>query len=190
MDTKLCKGLPRIDTAGLKSFIPENTIYTLLQGHAPDKFEVRDILAKSLSKTRLNPNEMAALLLTKDPELVEEITSSAAALKKEIYGNRIVFFAPLYVGNKCINDCSYCGYRSSNASLERKTLSFAELRDEVSMLEAKGHKRLILVYTYSTLIPSRRKIMFAERGDHKIIWRYDYEKTFGIYYSRMERRPE
>ena len=146
MNTKLCKGLPRIDTAGLKSFIPEDVIYTLLQSKAPDKLEVRDILAKSLSKSRLDPNEMAALLLTKDPDLVEEITSSAAALKKEIYGNRIVFFAPLYVGNKCINDCSYCGYRASNASLERKTLSFSELRDEVSMLETKGHKRLILVY--------------------------------------------
>ncbi len=146
MDTKLCKGLPRVNTDGLKSFIPEEKIETLLARPQADRFEVRDIIAKSLNKQRLEPEETAALLSVKDPDIAAEIKAGAEELKKRIYGNRIVFFAPLYVGNNCINDCSYCGYRSSNAGLERKTLTKDELVREVRALEQKGHKRLILVY--------------------------------------------
>ena len=146
METKSCKGLPQINTEGLKSFIPESEIEQLLKKPLADKAQIRDIITKSLSKQRLDPPEMAALLTAQDADIIAEIKAGAEQLKKNIYGNRIVLFAPLYVGNKCINDCTYCGYRSSNQSLERKTLSKTELLDEVKALEAKGHKRLILVF--------------------------------------------
>ena len=131
METKSCKGLPQINTEGLKSFIPESEIEQLLKKPLADKAQIRDIIAKSLSKQRLDPPEMTALLTAQDADIIAEIKAGAEQLKKNIYGNRIVLFAPLYVGNKCINDCTYCGYRSSNQSLERKTLSKTELPDEV-----------------------------------------------------------
>ncbi|MDR2586159.1 MAG: [FeFe] hydrogenase H-cluster radical SAM maturase HydG, partial [Prevotellaceae bacterium] len=67
-------------------------------------------------------------------------------LKKAIYGNRIVLFAPLYIGNHCINNCTYCGFRRSLRTTVRRTLNDQELIAEVSQLEREGHKRLILVY--------------------------------------------
>ena len=48
---------------------------------------------------------MAALLSVTDPDPLEEIFAAARKLKRTIYGNRIVLFAPLYIGNKCANAC-------------------------------------------------------------------------------------
>lgn len=142
----MASGLPKLDTTGLTSFIPEDKIFEFLKNKNTDKVHVREIIAKSLAKNRLDPNEMAVLLNAEDPEIVEEIKEGARNLKKNIYGNRIVLFAPLYVGNDCINNCTYCGFRKSNLDVVRKTLTMKELEKEVRTLESRGHKRLILVY--------------------------------------------
>ncbi len=139
--------LPKINTEGLKSFIPAEEIESLLKTTInPDKSRVREIIAKSLDKQRLDPEEVAILINTTDPELLAEIKQGARDLKTKVYGNRIVLFAPLYIGNECINDCTYCGFRKSNCDALRKTLTMDELGAEIEALEDRGHKRLILVY--------------------------------------------
>ena len=137
----------KIDTTGLKSFIPEDEIFQILENtQHPSAERVREIIAKSLDKKRLEPEEMAVLLNTEDPQLLEEIFEGARELKRRIYGNRIVLFAPLYIGNDCINNCEYCGFRCSNREVSRKTLTMPELDQEIEALVDRGHKRLILVY--------------------------------------------
>lgn len=56
----------------------------------------------------LNLEEMAVLLNVdaRDPEMMEPIFSTALAIKERIYGNRIVLFAPLYIANYCVNQCT------------------------------------------------------------------------------------
>ena len=142
----MSKGLPKIDTEGLISFIPEEKIKDLLSQKKNDKIRVREIIAKSLAKNRLNPEEMAALFNTDSPEINEEIAQGAKDLKKKIYGNRIVLFAPVYIGNDCVNNCSYCGFRKDNVDVIRKTLTMQELEREAKALTKTGHKRLIMVY--------------------------------------------
>ena len=66
------------------------------------------MIAKSLAKEPLAVEETAVLLAADEPELVEEIFDAARQLKRDVYGNRIVLFAPLYIGNECTNDCQYC----------------------------------------------------------------------------------
>ncbi|MCB5229973.1 MAG: [FeFe] hydrogenase H-cluster radical SAM maturase HydG [Candidatus Cloacimonetes bacterium] len=137
----------KIDTQGVKSFIPTNKINEMIasESHAPES-RIREIIAKSLDKNRLNPEETAALLSVTDPELKHLIQEGAKELKERIYGNRIVLFAPLYVGNECINDCVYCGFRISNKECQRATLTHQQLIDETKSLVETGHKRLIMVY--------------------------------------------
>jgi len=137
----------RIEPTGLQSFIPEKEIFQGLERTKnPSPERVREIIAKSLAKNRLDPEEMAVLINAEEPEVVEEIFSGARELKQRIYGNRIVLFAPLYVGNECVNNCQYCGFRNTNQEISRKTLRFPELGREVEALVNQGHKRLILVY--------------------------------------------
>lgn len=130
----------------LKSFIDEKKIHQFLKETKPDKKRVRDIINKSLSKNRLKLEETAALLNVTDQDLLAEIFQGAKSLKEKVYGNRIVLFAPLYVGNNCLNDCVYCAFRRSNKDAKRKTLSQKELECEIKTLIGKGQKRLILVF--------------------------------------------
>jgi len=131
---------------GATDFIDDAHLESLIAAGPPDAAQVRELLAKSLAKEALSVDETAVLLRITDRELVEEIFETARQLKRDVYGNRIVLFAPLYIGNKCVNDCLYCGFRRSNTEAIRRTLSMDELREQVVALENKGHKRLILVW--------------------------------------------
>lgn len=135
-----------IPDEAMKPFISEEEIWSILNNSASDHQTVRAIIQKSLSKHRLTLQETAVLLNASDPELIEEIKEGARVLKENVYGNRIVLFAPLYVGNLCTNNCEYCGFRTSNKDQKRSTLNNDELVNEVEMLEDTGQKRLILVY--------------------------------------------
>lgn len=129
-----------------KPFIDPAEIESILQNTSSEKDRVREVIQKSLNKQRLNLEEVAILVNTTNPELIEEIKEGARTLKKNVYGNRIVLFAPLYVGNYCSNNCEYCGFRASNKHAVRHTLSQQELIKNVEALEEEGQKRLILVY--------------------------------------------
>jgi 2-iminoacetate synthase len=126
-------------------FIDDEQLHGLLQRRA-DAGAVREIIAKSLSKQPLSVEETAALLAADEPELLEAIFDAARQLKRDVYGNRIVLFAPVYIGNNCTNDCLYCAFRRSNKAEIRRTLEEDEIRQQVLALENKGHKRLILVF--------------------------------------------
>ncbi len=128
------------------SFLDEGLLTDLLNGPQADATRLREIIAKSLALQALTVAETAALLRADATELIEEIFDAARMLKRKVYGNRIVLFAPLYVGNLCVNDCAYCAFKRSNPHAVRRTLTEAEIRSQVQALEDRGHKRLILVF--------------------------------------------
>jgi 2-iminoacetate synthase len=130
----------------MKSFIDPDELWRFINNAKADKQRVREIISKSLEKQRLTLEETAVLVNASGTDLLEEIKEGAKDLKMRVYGNRIVLFAPLYVGNKCSNNCKYCGFRISNSEAVRKTLDDNELIREVEALEDNGQKRLILVY--------------------------------------------
>ncbi len=126
-------------------FIDEQRLNALLD-ISIEPGQLDEVIAKSLSKQPLSVDETAVLLAADRPEMVEKIFDAARQLKRDVYGNRIVLFAPLYVGNECTNDCRYCAFRRSNREAIRRTLDEDEIRQQVLALEQKGHKRLILVF--------------------------------------------
>jgi len=140
-------GLPAIILSETETdFVDDGHLTELLRAPQADAARVREVIAKSLAKEALTVDETAALVRADQPELVEEIFEAARELKRSVYGNRIVLFAPLYIGNDCVNDCLYCGFRRSNPDAVRRTLSEEEVRAQVETLERRGHKRLILVF--------------------------------------------
>lgn len=133
-----CPRVPFIDLEEIKALIDN--------GREPDISEVRGVIAKSMSGRRLSMKDTAVLIMASSPEAAAEILSAAREVKLKTYGNRIVLFAPLYVGNKCVNNCLYCGFRIGNKQAQRATLTSGGLISEVENLERAGHKRLIMVY--------------------------------------------
>jgi 2-iminoacetate synthase len=128
------------------SFIDDKKIEQLLQeSKSPAKEKVLSVIEKALKFKGLTPEETAVLLQCEDKVLLQKMFSAARKIKEEIYGNRLVLFAPLYVTNICINNCLYCGFRRDNKELVRKQLSMEEIKAEVEELLKQGHKRTLLL---------------------------------------------
>ncbi len=130
-----------------RDFIDDDRIWAQLnKWKNPSREDVRRILKKAQGCVRLEPEETAILIQNQDPTTIGEMFELAHQLKQEVYGDRIVFFAPLYISDECANNCTYCGFRSSNTAIHRQTLSMDELEEEVRIMIEEGQKRTVLVY--------------------------------------------
>lgn len=130
-----------------RDFIDDDKIWRQLnKWENPRPADVRVVLKKAEQKIRLDPEETAILIQNRDRDTIEDMYALANKLKREIYGDRIVFFAPLYISDKCANNCMYCGFRSTNKEISRKTLTMDEIGQEVRIMIGEGQKRTVLVY--------------------------------------------
>ena len=112
--------------------------------HRNDRALIEEILAKADQGKGISHREAALLIEVEDKEIEERIFAIARRLKEQIYGNRIVMFAPLYLSNHCVNGCVYCPYHAKNKTIPRRKLTQEEIRREVIALQDMGHKRLAL----------------------------------------------
>ena len=134
-----------------KVFIDRDKLYSLIEGKTPDETQVNTILNKSLKLKGLNLEEVAVLLRVEDTDVIHKIMETARTVKEEIYGKRLVFFAPIYTGNVCINNCTYCSFRRDNKLMKRKVLTMKEIEEETKTLLREGHKRVLLICGESKL---------------------------------------
>ncbi|MEW8972849.1 MAG: [FeFe] hydrogenase H-cluster radical SAM maturase HydG [Tissierellaceae bacterium] len=124
--------------------IDHEYIYGLLEeAKGATETDIRRVLDKAKEKKGLSHSDIAILLQAEDEDDLKEIFKIAGEIKRDIYGNRIVIFAPLYLSSYCVNNCVYCGYKNDN-DFKRRKLTMEEIREEVMILEKMGHKRLAL----------------------------------------------
>jgi 2-iminoacetate synthase len=127
-------------------FINEQEIEGILaRPQRPEPAKVRELLVKAREMGGLSMDEVACLSHVDSPELLTEIFTAAKQIKEEIYGTRLVLFAPLYISNRCANECTYCAFRATNATLKRRTLTQEEIAEETRILIRQGHKRVLMV---------------------------------------------
>ncbi|QGT99365.1 [FeFe]-hydrogenase maturation protein HydG [Candidatus Syntrophocurvum alkaliphilum] len=125
-------------------FINHDYIYNLLENaNKATNDEIQSVLNKAKAVKGLSHKDIAILLQIKEPSQLKELFKLAGQVKDSIYGNRVVVFAPLYISNYCVNNCTYCGYKRDN-HINRRKLSREEIQEEVKLLEKMGHKRLAL----------------------------------------------
>ncbi|MBI5778849.1 MAG: [FeFe] hydrogenase H-cluster radical SAM maturase HydG [Planctomycetes bacterium] len=128
-----------------QSIINEEALSRMLsesQDSAPAA--IRRIIAKARLKKGLTVEEVAYLVNIKDKSLLKELFETAALIKQEIYGERLVFFAPLYVSDYCVNDCAYCNFHTRNKELSRRRLTLDEVAQQAEFIINHGHKRILL----------------------------------------------
>lgn len=130
----------------LVGFVDDEKILALLEaGKRAERDRALEVVAKARDCNGLDLEELAILLQATDEEVVNAIYQAALYVKEAIYGRRMVFFAPLYVSNVCANNCLYCGFRKDNKELVRRVLTVDEIRREIELLLAEGHKRVLVV---------------------------------------------
>ncbi len=87
----------------------------------------------------------AALLEPKGPAQIEAMAQESRAITRRNFGRTMRLFAPLYVSNECVNNCSYCGFSRDNASILRVTLTVEQVVREAQHLLEQGFRNILLV---------------------------------------------
>jgi len=108
--------------------------------------DVFSVIDKALQKKGLSLAETAVLIMADKRSWIDRIFSAAEKIKQDIYGERLVLFAPLYVSNYCVNDCAYCNFHLTNDVTRRKRLSLQEIKGETECLVNMGHKRVLVEF--------------------------------------------
>ncbi|HZI32128.1 MAG TPA: 2-iminoacetate synthase ThiH [Candidatus Binatia bacterium] len=99
---------------------------------------------EAAGKSRFSLADFAALISPAGSELLETLGRRAHQMTQQRFGKVIRLFAPLYLSNECINNCTYCGFSRDNPIL-RVTLSLDEVKREADALKAQGFRNLLLV---------------------------------------------
>jgi 2-iminoacetate synthase len=99
---------------------------------------------ESLAKSKLSLADFANLISPAAAELLEHMGRRSHAMTTQRFGKVIRLFAPLYLSNECVNNCSYCGFSRDNPIL-RVTLSLDEVRQEARELKKQGFRNILLV---------------------------------------------
>jgi 2-iminoacetate synthase len=104
----------------------------------------KDAVERSLKKENPDLTDFARLISPAARECLEPMGQKAQALTQQRFGRVIRLFAPLYLSNECINNCSYCGFSRDNSIL-RVTLSIDEVVTEARALAEQGFRNILLV---------------------------------------------
>ena len=90
-----------------------------------------------MGKNQFSLADFAALISPAASENLEAMGRRAHLMTQQRFGKTIRLFAPLYLSNECINNCSYCGFSRDNPIL-RVTLSLDEVRQEAAGAQGAG----------------------------------------------------
>lgn len=87
----------------------------------------------------------AGLLEAKSPAQIEAMARESQMITRRNFGKTMRLFAPLYVSNECVNNCSYCGFSRDNNAILRVTLTIDQVVQEAKHLLGLGFRNILLV---------------------------------------------
>ncbi|GEP95075.1 2-iminoacetate synthase ThiH [Chitinophaga cymbidii] len=103
----------------------------------------RDVESALARKHRTLEDFMALISPAAAPYL-EQMAAMSRQLTQQRFGKTIQLYVPLYLSNECQNICTYCGFSYDN-QLRRKTLTGAEILQEISVIRSMGYEHVLLV---------------------------------------------
>ena len=89
--------------------------------------------------------DVAALLSPRAASRLEDVAGAASRLTVRRFGRTMHLFAPLYLSNECVSECTYCGFQVWNRDIVRRTLTPDEVGAETRYLEHLGFRHVLLV---------------------------------------------
>ncbi len=79
-----------------------------------------------------------------DNEMFEQMAYKAQEITLKQFGKSISLYAPLYLSNYCVNNCTYCGFKVKN-NIQRSKLSKDDLFKEAMHIKSLGIKHLLIL---------------------------------------------
>ena len=103
------------------------------------------MVCASLVKDRRDWFDLLNLLSPAAYPFMDEMRREARKARIRYYGKTVSVYAPLYIGNTCINSCRYCDFRAAHTGTVRRNLTMDEIRLEAEAIRATGIDNLLIV---------------------------------------------
>ncbi len=100
---------------------------------------------RALAVERRDTQDIAALLSPAALDHLEDVAAFANELTLRRFGRTMHLFAPLYLSNECVSECTYCGFQVWNRDIVRRTLTPNEVGAETRFLKHLGFRHVLLV---------------------------------------------
>ena len=98
----------------------------------------------ALASSNRTLEDFKALISPAATPYLEQMAQLSHQLTKKRFGKTMQMFAPMYLSNECNNICTYCGFSLDN-KIKRKTLTAAEILQEVNVIKQHGFNHILLV---------------------------------------------
>lgn len=103
-----------------------------------------DEFPKLMSRPTPLMRRFAHLLDEESEGSLEVLARRSQQVTRRHFGKTMRLFAPLYLSNECVNNCSYCGF-SRDAAILRTTLTVEQVETEARHLHELGFRNVLLV---------------------------------------------
>jgi 2-iminoacetate synthase len=101
---------------------------------------------RALSHEDRTIEDFAALISPHARPRLEAMAREAQRLTRWHFGRTVSLYAPIYISNLCVADCTYCGYAVRSANKERRiTLKEDQIRKECESLASHGFQSVLLL---------------------------------------------
>ena len=99
----------------------------------------------SLAKNRHDWFDLLNLISGAARPFLPEMRRLAQIARRRYYGKTVSVYAPLYIGNTCINSCRYCDFRRQHTGTVRRNLTLDEICSEAEAIRKTGIDSLLVV---------------------------------------------
>ena len=104
-----------------------------------------DAVRGSLTKKRHDWFDLLNLISEAAQPFIPQMRQLAQAARRCYYGKTVSVYAPLYIGNTCVNSCRYCDFRSQHTGTVRRNLTLDEIRAEADAIRKTGVDSVLVV---------------------------------------------
>lgn len=104
-----------------------------------------DEVGRAMRNSKRDLADLAALLSPAALDSLESIAGLAHRTTVQRFGRTMHLFAPLYLSNECVSECTYCGFQVWNRDIVRRTLSPDEVEAETRYLASLSFRHVLLV---------------------------------------------
>ena len=133
--------------------VKNNVLRLLTEGIELDESQVKQVALKS--ELSVEDAYVLTQCRTKD-ELRQLVIDTATERRKSMWNNRLFLVPPLYVSDRCADNCVYCPYRKDNKGIQRIILDEGTLLENVKFLSSQGYRVIELVAATDLTLNSKK----------------------------------
>ena len=104
-----------------------------------------EMVVTSLGKARHDWFDLLNLISPAAYPFVDTMRDATQIARRRYYGKTVSVYAPLYIGNTCVNSCRYCDFSRQHTGTVRRNLTLDEIRTEAEAVRKTSIDSILVV---------------------------------------------